>query len=113
MERQERGQLSSAKTFLGCLGEGREIFSQDKVPNFEGLQACRPQELGLGTLPLTMCHSYMPMRTYLIYFLKNLFIYLTESDREQEWGGQGEAGSPLPSLSREHEAGLHPRTLVL
>lgn len=51
-----------------------------------------------------------------MYLLKHfLFIYLTERKRERErtqTGGaaeeEGEAGS---SLSREPDAGLHPRTL--
>lgn len=42
MERRERGQLGGAQTFLSCLGEGREVISQDKVCNFEGLQSCLP-----------------------------------------------------------------------
>ena len=44
-------------------------------------------------------------------FLKILFIYLTEYKRAQAGGaaeGEGEAGS---LLSREPDAGLHPRTL--
>ena len=46
-----------------------------------------------------------------IFFLKILFIYLRDRDRdskgEYEWGAEGQAGSPQRG---EPEAGMDPRT---
>ena len=57
-------------------------------------------------------HLFIYLFIY-FYFLKILFIYLTERDTAREGtqvGGveEGEAGLPL---SREPDGGLHPRTL--
>ena len=51
--------------------------------------------------------------SFLHFFLKILFIYLTERERERVQAGEvaeeeGEAGCPL---SGEPDTGLHPRTL--
>lgn len=48
------------QSFPHLPGRVREILSQRQV------QVCLPQDLGLGSLPPTICLSHPAVRTYLI-----------------------------------------------
>lgn len=67
--------LVAPELSLAASGRGGKSFPRDRVPDSEHLQACLPWELGLGTLPPTKCHSYLAVRTYMIWLgcLKNCF----------------------------------------
>ena len=60
-------------------------------------------------LQLIACLELGTPLTFILFFFRILFIYLTEH-KQAEWQveGEGEAGSPI---SREPDKGLDPRTL--